>query len=177
MSNIVSILLIVVSFGTFFMYVDPTYTEIKALSVEKDNYTRALDNSKKLQEQRDMFLQKFNAVSAEDRDNLLKLLPDNIDNVRLIIDIAEMAKAQNVPIGGFRASVATANANVIGANKSAYGTLTLSFSTSATYGTFLSFMKDLERSLRILDITSIGFSASDSGAYDYDVTLKTYWLK
>jgi Tfp pilus assembly protein PilO len=117
-------------------------------------------------------------VSAEDMANLLKLLPDNIDNVRLIIDIDEMAKAHGLPIGGFKAETSADTSKVIGASKANYGTLTLSFSVSANYNAFLAFMKDLERSLRILDITSINFNASDTrSVYDYSVTIKTYWLK
>lgn len=160
------------------MYVDPTYMEIKKAQAEKAEYTRALDNSKQLQRERDKFLDKYNAVAPEDMASLLKLLPDNIDNVRLIIDIDEMAKAKKLPIGGFKAEAVAENSKIIGASKASYGTLTLSFSISADYNSFLSFMRDLEKSLRILDITSISFSANNtSPVYDYNVTIKTYWLK
>jgi len=178
MSNIISIVLIVASFAAFFGYVDPTYVSIKELNVEKSDYTRALDNSKQLQAERDKFLEKYNAVAFADRDKLLKLLPDNIDNVRLIIDIDEMAREYGIPIGNFSANTSSEESAVIGANQAAYGTLTLSFSVTASYNTFLAFMRDLERSLRIIDITKISFAASETGqVYDYDVTIKTYWLK
>lgn len=178
MSNIISILLILASFGGFFMYVDPTYMEIQKARAEKAEYTRALDNSKQLQRERDKFLEKYNAIDPNDMAGLLKLLPDNIDNVRLIIDIDEMAKDHGLPIGGFKAETAAENSKVIGVGKANYGTLNLSFSISASYVAFLSFMKDLEKSLRILDITAISFSANDAGSvYDYNVTVKTYWLK
>jgi Tfp pilus assembly protein PilO len=178
MSNIISILLIAASLGGFFMYVDPTYMEIKKAQAEKSEYTRALDNSKQLQRERDKFLEKYNAADPKDMASLLKLLPDNIDNVRLIIDIDEMAKDHKLPIGGFKAETSAENSKTIGASKSNYGTLTLSFSISASYNAFLAFMGDLEKSLRILDITSISFNPSDVGSvYDYNVTIKTYWLK
>jgi Tfp pilus assembly protein PilO len=178
MSNIISIVLILVSVGTFFGYVDPTYTAIKDLRTESADYSRALGNSKKLQQERDKFLEKFNSVSADDKQKLLKLLPDNIDNVRLIIDIDEMAQTYRIPIGNFRATASDESVKMLGAKQAPYGTLTLSFSVSANYQTFLAFMADLERSLRILDITSIQFAAGDAAsAYDYGVTIKTYWLK
>lgn len=178
MSNIVSIVLILASLGAFFGYIDPTYAEIKELSASKTAYTRALNNSKQLQAERDKFLQKYNAVPASDREKLLKLLPDNIDNVRLIIDIDEMARTYDMPIGDFAADASSEAPGVIGAGQADYGTLTLSFSVTASYDTFLAFMRDLERSLRIIDITSIAFSANDtSQVYDYSVTIKTYWLK
>lgn len=178
MSNIISIVLILASLGAFFGYIDPTYKEIKSLGEERQAYTRALNNSRQLQEERDKFLQKYNSIAFSDRDKLVKLLPDNIDNVRLIIDIDEMARKYNMPISGFSANASSDASTVIGANQAPYGTLTLSFSITASYSTFLAFMRDLERSLRILDITSLGFSSSDSSqVYDYNVTVKTYWLK
>lgn len=178
MSNIVSIILILTSVGAFFGFIDPTYKSIKELGTEKQGYSRALDNSKQLQAERDKFLEKYNAVSAGDREKLLKMLPDNIDNVRLIIDIDEMARKFGVPIGGFNASMSDDKSTVIGTSDAPYGTLTLSFNVTASYTTFLAFMRDLERSLRILDISSIQFGASDtSQVYDYEVTIKTYWLK
>ena len=89
-----------------------------------------------------------------------------------------MARKFGIPIGGFNASATDEKSAVIGESEAPYGTLTLSFNVTASYTTFLAFMRDLERSLRILDISSIKFGASDtSQVYDYEVTIKTYWLK
>jgi hypothetical protein len=39
-------------------------------------------------------------------------------------------------------------------------------------------MNDLERSLRIIDITQLTLSADDTGKNNtYTVTIRTYWLK
>jgi hypothetical protein len=69
-----------------------------------------------------------------------------------------------------------------------YGTWNLQFSTEGTYSNFLSFVQDLEKNLRIVDISSIEFS-SDTGTggvgmstsspdtYTYTFKIETYWLK
>lgn len=177
MSTILSIIFLIASLGLFFGYVDPTYTKIREYGVEKSDYDTALNNSKALQAERDKLLEKFNAMDKADVDKLSKLLPDNIDNVRLVIDIDEMAKSYGMRIRNFKAD-ASQKKDTIGRDNSAYGTLTLSFSTTASYNTFLAFMRDLERSLRVIDITSVAFLSSDtSQLYDYNVTVKTYWLK
>lgn len=175
--NITSIILILASFGLFFGYIDPTYTKIKTLGAEKADYDRALNNSKELQEERDKFLDKYNQMNPEDRTRLLKALPDNIDNVRLIIDIDEIAKKFGMRIRNFTTETED-NSETIGSANAPYGTLTLSFSTTASYNTFLAFMRTLEQSLRVIDVSSIQFAASDtSQLYDYGVQVKTYWLK
>lgn len=175
--NIVPIILLIASIGLFFGYIDPTNTKIKELLAEKTNYNLALDKSKELGLERDRLLVKFNEMPKADKDKLLKLLPDNIDNIRLIIDIDNMAKAYGMRIRNFKAEVANQK-ETLGKDLTPYGTLTLSFSTTASYNFFLTFMKDLEHSLRIMDVTSIVFNSSDTNQlYDYNVTLKTYWLK
>jgi hypothetical protein len=59
-----------------------------------------------------------------------------------------------------------------------YNSVTLNFSIVASYGTFLKILRDLESSLRIVDVTSISFRSTDtSDVYQYDVGIKTHWLK
>jgi len=176
MSNLISLVIIVASIGMFFGYIDPTYSKIQASRTDLAEYDRALNNSKDLQSERDKLLKKFNEIPKADRDALEKLLPDNIDNVRLIIDIDEMAKQYGMRIRDFSAQTIEKK-ETIGKDNSAYGSLGVSFTTSASYNTFLAFIRDLEKSLRIMDITAIQFGASDTQVYDYSVDIRTYWLK
>ncbi|MBI5134285.1 MAG: type 4a pilus biogenesis protein PilO [Candidatus Taylorbacteria bacterium] len=189
MSNIVSIILVIASFGLFFGYIDPTYSSvsapdatekelsIKELLSKKADYDRALTNSREYQEEKERLLKKFNEMPRSNLEKLEKLLPNNIDNVRLVIDVDEMAKSYGMRIRNFRAEPG-GDGDTIGRDSTAYGTLTLSFSTTAPYNTFLAFLRDLEQSLRIIDVTGIQFASSNqSDLYDYNVSVKTYWLK
>ncbi|HEU5114798.1 MAG TPA: type 4a pilus biogenesis protein PilO [Candidatus Paceibacterota bacterium] len=178
MSNIVSLILRIASFGLFFGYVDPTYTNVQKLGQDKADYDKALSNSKELQAERDKLLEQYNKMDKDEVSKLSKLLPDNIDNIRLIIDIDEMAKNYKMRIRNFKTD-ATSKSDTIGRDNTPYGTLTLSFTTTAPYNTFLAFLHDLERSLRVLDVTGVQFSVGNqqNQIYDYNVTVKTYWLK
>jgi len=188
MSNIISLILILASAGLFFGYIDPLYSgahdpntpvqdlSIKELMEKRKEYDTALHNSKELQSEKQKKLDKYNSVPESDRKKLEKLIPDHIDNVRLIIDIDEMAADHGMKIRNFKTST-DEKKDTVGADSQVYGTLTLSFSTSATYTTFLAFLRDLERSLRLIDITSVSFAAGEGTIYDYNVTVKTYWLK
>jgi len=91
MRNITAIILILASIGLFFGYIDGTYSDVKELRIEQADYDRALSNSKELQAERDKLLAKFNNIGTVDLDKLNKLLPDNIDNVRLVIDVDNIA--------------------------------------------------------------------------------------
>ncbi len=178
MGNLTSIILVVASLGLFFGYIDPTYSNIKQeISEKKGEYSQALENSKDVKEERVRLMDEYKVIKKDDIDRLTKMLPDNIDNVRLLIDLDEIAKGHSMRIRDFRTDT-NEKSETIGQGVSPYGTLTLTFSTTATYNTFLAFLKDLERSLRILDVTMISFASSDTNeVYDYSITLKTYWLK
>jgi Tfp pilus assembly protein PilO len=59
-----------------------------------------------------------------------------------------------------------------------YGIANISFSIATTYEQFKSFLADVERSMRLLDITSISFGQPDAlGLTTYSVRAQTYWLR
>jgi len=48
----------------------------------------------------------------------------------------------------------------------------------SSYAVFIKFLEDIEKSLRIVDVVSIGFDSKDENdIYDFNVSIRTYWLK
>ena len=193
---IIPIILIGTAIAGFVMKTGPYYNDISNIQTQVSSYNEALSNAKSLQGQRDLLTTKYNTINPENLDKLQKLLPDNVDNIRLILEIGEIAKPYGMVLSDVKydASVSSNTkgvANVVagaGQNNlnSNYGILDLEFSTQGTYDNFLSFLNDLEHNLRIVDISSIEFS-SDTGSsttssqqndiYKYSFKIKTYWLK
>ena len=172
------IILIFVAVGLFFGYIDPTYQDIKELRLEEGTFNEALNQSRELQEIRDSLLSRYNTFSQQDLDRLEKLLPDHVDNVRLILDIDSIASQYNMRTRNVTVSrTSSEDPNVIGANQSDVDSVVLSFSVAATYESFIQFLKDLESSLRIVDLVGISFSSTEGEAFDFNVSIKTYWLK
>ncbi len=191
MGNLVSLILIITSIGLFFGYTDPLYTRaemdpsgpgIKVLRGQVAEYNLAMEKAEELRKVRDDLAKRYNNFTEDQKAQLQKILPDNIDNIRLIIEVNDkIAQAFGMNIRNFRTDAGTTengDKKPVGKDNGQYGVLTLSFSTTATYDTFLDFLSALQSSLRIMDVSSIQFSAgSETGVYDYAVTLKTYWLK
>jgi hypothetical protein len=191
MDFILPIILIISSFAVFFGYVDPNYKGpanqsttsyqqdgVVFLKSELAQYDSVLNSSTQIVSQRDALVAKKNTISDADEARLETLLPSNIDNIRLIIEISDIAqarnlKAENISVGNMTQSTS----NTIGQNSSLYGTLSLTFTVTATYNDFLNLLQDLENNLRLLDVTNISFHSTDSGFYDFTVTFNTYWLK
>lgn len=196
MKRLLPFLLILVSIGIFFLLIDPEYNEVKELQKQIEQNNRTLDLAAELRKKRELLREKYNQISDSERDELNKMLPDTVDNVRLIIDINNIAERYGIVIQNFEISASedsergvqvldsefddVANTSSIRyPDTSRIGVISFTFSVSAQYDVFLEFLKDLEEALRIVDIRSIDIStgSAEDVFYNYRVSLETYWLK
>jgi len=116
--------------------------------------------------------------SPEQIDRLERLLPDNIDNIKLVIDIKNIAANHNLVLKNIKLDTNVGvDPKKLGVDQSKYGTVGLSFSITSSYDNFQVFLTDLENSLRLVDIIDLSVTANDTGLYEFSVGLKTYWLK
>jgi hypothetical protein len=182
----VPVILIGASVAGFMMFTNPLYKEVVSLRTEVADYNKALDNSKALESERDKLTQKYNSISQGDLDKLKKLLPDSVDNIKLILEIEKLASPYGMVLKDVKYEVVSkndpnantgttaggnvANAKNVGGNATLkkednknYGTWDLEFSVQGNYYNFLNFVRNLESNLRIVDVSSVDFS-SDTGA-------------
>lgn len=184
---IISTLLIVVAGGIFFFYTQPTYDGLQTTKAQSDQYDQALAKAAELQQLKQTLLSRYNAFNPSDLSKLQEMLPDQVDNIRLILDLDNMAERygmslQNVVVN----SPQTAAPGAVGAISTGgakYDSLTLSFSSRGTYEQFKQFLTDLESSLRIVDLVTLNIqpdSLSTNPAdpsFQYTITIRTYWLR
>ena len=180
MKTLLPIVFILIAGAIFFGFIDPSYKRVQTLRVEEARFDQALTRSRELQQTRDQLLSRYNTLSPNDIDRLEKLLPDNIDNVRLILDLDTIAsqfgmRVRNISISAIGPRVESGRVDT--GSENGFGTLMLSFSVTTTYEKFRTFLESLERSLRLVDVTNVSFASVQSGLYDYQVSIKTYWLK
>ncbi|MFA6520556.1 MAG: hypothetical protein WCT44_03045 [Candidatus Paceibacterota bacterium] len=195
---IAPVILIGISVAVFLLFTNPIYNEISALKSQVGSYDDALNNSKALENERDKLTAKYNTIDKADLAKLEKLLPENVDNIRLILELEKIITPYGMVLKDVKYNTTDTSAtpaNGVGqraiANKQTpkdYGVFELQFSTSGTYDNFINFTKNLENNLRIVDIASINFSSSATTAgllskkdateiYKYDFKIRTYWLK
>ena len=93
-------ILIVVAAGLFIAYTNPQYQEVKILQAQVASYDQALTQSSQLRAARDTLLSKRNTFSTDDVRKLERILPDNVDNIRLIIDIDNIAARHGLDATG-----------------------------------------------------------------------------
>ncbi len=172
------LILIILAAGLFFGLTSPLMEEVRALDAQANTLNSALTNGKELQVVRDSLLSKFKNFSEEDRTRLDKVLPNSVDNVRLIIDIDNIASRFGMTLRNVRLnSNKDATATSVGPTGKRYATLGLTFTVSSSYENIKRFIADLERNLRISDVTGVTFTSGDKDQGDYTIDLTTYWYK
>lgn len=171
-------ILLAVTALLFWGYIDPQYQEVKTLRAESQSYDEALTSFLKIQSIREELMSRYNTFNPDDVSRLERLLPDTVDNVRLVLDINNIAGRYGLVIKNVRLSSLAKDPNKLGPENQEYGTLVLQFAVTANYANFVAFMKDLEDSLRVVDVSGISFKMGESGQLaEYDVSVQTYWLK
>ncbi len=173
-------ILVAVCFGLFSLYTNPTYQTIKELQIQNNSYDEALTKAKELHTVRDQLLSRRNAFATGDIDKLKHILPDNVDTIRLIIDINNIVSKHNLTMInvdlGNMSKLSTSQSGNEGGVK-AVGSAVVGFSVSTgNYDDFLAFLQDVEHSLRLVDITKIAFTAGTTGITTYTMSIRTYWL-
>jgi Tfp pilus assembly protein PilO len=173
-----SVTLIIISVAAFFTFINPRFEGIQALQNEQQEFDLALERARELQTVRDDLLSRYNTFDSEELEDLEKILPDNVDNVRLILDLDGIASRYGMTIKNV--SLSEKNSSASGVQlESEIGEIGLTFNIESQYGEFKKFIRDLEQSLRIVDISSLSFSpiSEEEGNMTFNITIKTYWLK
>ena len=187
--TIISLVCLIAAGVIFFLFTQPKYDEVQNANAQIAQYDEALMRAAELQKLKQTLLSRYNTFNPVEIERLQKLLPDHVDNVRLILDLDSLAgkhgmALQNVAVSSAETTQSAQTAiGAVGASKQKYDSLTIKFMTQGTYQTFRSFLTDLEASLRIVDLVALSISRAgategiNQPLYTYDITLRTYWLK
>lgn len=199
--SIISIVFIGSAVVIFMIYIKPTYDATLVNKVKITHLDTSLKTMRLTQNRTNTLLTRYNdAFTSNDINRLDKMLPDHVNNVRLVLDIDSMAnkygvQIKNVQIQKPKDISASAQAGTVlrAGNKSnlPYQSLTLQFDVVSTYSNFLLLLRDLESSLRIVDLVRLSIAPVTSTStnvngtaqttqtpyYTFSVSLRTYWLR
>ncbi|HBB56461.1 TPA: hypothetical protein DEW47_01925 [Patescibacteria group bacterium] len=180
---IISIFFIAAGTFIFFGETKGMYGEIKIKTEESAVLDNALVVSRQVKSARDNLLAQYNQISQIDIDRLNIMLPAQPESVKIILQIDNMLRRKGMVLKSIdiknqeKSSEDKVAAVAAGVNSDMFSTLPLTISVSGTYGAFYSFVKDVEQSLRLMDIKKVNFSVSDSDVYNFNIEAAAYWKK
>lgn len=181
MKKYLPITLIAIAIVIFFAFIDPQYEEVQKVNKQKRDNDTMLQLAQDLQRQRDLLQGSYNSIAIEERRQLEKLLPDTVDNVRLVLDINNIAEQYGITIQNIdisKDSGATDQRVASSVERATdIGTIRLGFTITSTYEVFINFMKDLEETLRVVDIKSLNIRQGQGVFMNYEIVIDTYWLR
>ena len=174
----VILIFLAASVTLFFTFIDPLYKEVKITQGQIVQLDEALSDSRKIQDIRDSLLARSNSIALDDLEKIKKVLPDHVDNIRLILEINRIAGERNLVIQSVRVgSAPVLKQSALGPDERLYGTSGLDVTVAGSYRSFINFLTDLERGLRIVDVKSVSFSGTPADFSQYTISLTTYWLR
>jgi Tfp pilus assembly protein PilO len=178
MKLLTPLILLGTAVGLFFLFINPQYKEVQSVRAEITEYDKAIEQAKEVGEKRNQLLAKRNSFSADEIKRLQKMIPDKVDNIRLVIDINERASQYGSELKGIGfTNVTDADKKTVGAVGSPYNVTSMTFTVAMTYEQLQKFLGDLEKSLRLIDVSTITFAPVEDSIYNFSIGLKTYSLK
>jgi hypothetical protein len=211
MKLIISIIFILSSVGITVFFTIPqyncekskcSYDGIKAIRTQKISYSSALDSAKNLESRKSDLTSRYNSITEEERQKLESLLPNNVDNIKLVLELETLAKRyglvvespkletkiETVPASG-QTIRNDSNPNL--PSSYPYGTFTLDFTVRSTYSNAKLLMNDIEKNLRLIEPVSFSIKVPTlddtnnkskqktypKGVYDINIKAVIYYLK
>ncbi len=178
------ILFIIAAIGLYFSYISGALDTLNSAQKLSEQLGVAIEQYDRLFERRDELRERYMSVSLKDEASLMQLVPDDIDPVRIIIDIDQMANEAGVLVNTFRLPVEKRNvgtdSNQSGGN--ILGTAFMQVMVEGDYATFKEFLKLLENSRTMFDVVGLDIQKKDlilgsEAVQQYTVALHVYWLK
>lgn len=201
------IILIILGIGSFFWYTQPTYQATDAIQGEIDKYETALSQVNEIQQIRDDLLRQYNQLPRTNLYVMSRVLPERLDTVRMLIELNQIALRHNMTVQDITFTERTdaqqnrSRNNEEDSQPKPYESVKVNFAVTGTYEDVNSFVQDVERSTRLIDIiqfqvgnleggsgggggegeVAISFN-EEEGEYQsgedntYSITGMTYWL-
>lgn len=177
--NLAGFLFFLAAVLLFWFWTKPTLDELDQLRAQKSAIDKALADSRELQELRDSLLEKYNSVSGESITRLEKMLPNDAEIPKLTVELENIAQRTGVVIKSANATrVKTVAPDLETSEPSiAPDEVNLELVVSSAYEGFSIFLDEIQKSLRLIDVDNIVFSAGDNNFYEFTIKAKAYWIK
>lgn len=185
--SILSVLLVAAAIGIFYGFTNPLFEAVQQTRTQSARLDEVLEDSRRVQILRDSLLEEFNTISDTELRKLRNLLPDNINNISLVLEVDRIASQAGLVLESIRVADeeddeeeedGAGGGGELGPSDEPFGSIRIGFTFSGTYTALRDFISEFERNLRLVDIIGLSFLANEEGsANTYTLQVRTYWLK
>lgn len=172
---IINLLLIFSSVYSVFFLIQPQFKEISFLKSEAVSYKENFNNIEKVRNLRDKYLESYNEINEEDKAKIEAMIPSAVNEGEMMLMLDQIAKASSLSLTGISFAKEGEQASAIlglGKKDNSYTPYFFSMDLTGTYAGFKNFLKNIEKSLLIIDTDSISFNGSEKGGDLYKFKIK-----
>jgi Tfp pilus assembly protein PilO len=178
MKSVISIIFIGAAAVIFFNWTQPVLNEIKSLYEQEATLNSILSNFREFQTSRDDILSKYNSVTKEDMEKLNKLIPSAANAIDLVVITENMAKNSGLILKNIDVKKPEDKQKAtFDDKKSSVGNILVTMKVTGSYKSFVSFLENLEKNLRLVEIERLSFVAGETDLYEYNIIAETFWKK
>lgn len=181
---IISLIVLLLSLGFTFFYVVPEYHSNQERRASVDVLAKALLSTDEIEALINKTKNNLVSIGSTELPRFEVFLPETIDPIRFANNIQTVAGKNGIALKDIRVTSAdnadqqdTANNTSANAKstENKYATTKASFTFTASYGAFQLFLNDLERSLGLIKVSYLEFTATPTEQYSMEI--ETYSLK
>lgn len=185
MKFFIPFIVIGICIGMYFVYINPTITEVQTLSTNKTEYNNILEKIKELSEKRDAILIEYNSIPESDKARLNKIIPETFNPSLFANDINSMASQNGLSIREFKVNEPKTEVREAIINQpqpTGYKTTVIAIKLNGQYSQFVKFLSNLESDLHLIDVLSllikpVGSGKSSDTSLEYLLEVRTYSLR
>lgn len=184
MKTIFTVILLAASVAIVIWAARPLWDEVRSLQAERSAVEDALARLQDLQNLRDELLKTYNAIPRSKLERLGELLPSKPDSGNILVTLEKLTRdrgmrLRRVEFAKEEQGVAAAQAagRIVRKEETKANTVFYTFTISASYEAFRSFLAALEKNLRVVDVTDISFAGGSANLFEFTLKAKSYYQK
>jgi Tfp pilus assembly protein PilO len=184
MKSLFSLFIVIVCSIAYFLLIAPKIDAIQGLRATLNKYNTTVNESKELQVTLNGMFSSLNAISDTDQTRLNRAVPKQFNNILFVSELNNIAFKNAVSIKSIQIDEKILEGSDVVVQTGAgdlYRTVSAKITVAGPYDQFIKFLKDIESSLRIMDVRTISIKAIERQAgavsYEYTLEIETYHLR
>lgn len=167
----------------YFFFTQPIFGEITLVKEEIKKYETAIDKAGEVENRLRSLVAIKNNLTPVELDRLEALIPTEIDEIKLMADLKDMARKQNILFGNVEvergeepAPVSASEGIGDGITYESLYYSEIKFSLIGSYEQLKLMIQNIEKSMAFMEITGISFEEGSVSLMQLDMAVRLYAL-
>jgi phosphate/sulfate permease len=174
---------VIIALMVFLFVTKPIFGGIQVIQDDTEKYSTAVEQATKLNNKLTSFITQMNGFSTIEKERLNALVPSEIDEVKVLADLKDLTQKHNMLLGNVHVTEEQHSADTtetaISSQNVTYSDLVstdVSFSLIGTYTQFKEVLREIEKSLVIMEVVGVSFRAGSGDLMQFETTVRLYAL-